>query len=236
MPSVAVVEHQESCPPALLGEWLQAEGVDLEVVRPYAGDDLPDLTSYDGVLVLGGEMSANDDDTVAWLAPLKQQLRKVVPAGVPTLGVCLGHQLLGVALGGVVEKNPRGQTVGLQPIGWEASGPDPLYGDLSGVRAIHWNGDVITRVPEGATVLARTGDGAPQVVRFAERAWGVQAHPEADVDVVRRWAQSDREDHVRLGIDQDGALDAIAAARDELERHWRPVAARFAALVGGVTR
>lgn len=233
MPRIAVVEHQESCPPALFGEWLEGAGARLEVSRPYAGGDLPELTSYDAVLVLGGEMSANDDDTVAWLAPLKEQLRGLVSQAVPVLGICLGHQLLGAALGGRVEKNPRGQTVGIQPVGWATTEQDPVFGEpRPGVRAIHWNGDVVAQLPKGASVLARTPDGAPQVVRFGRAAWGIQAHPEAHADVVRRWAEGDRDDHVRLGIDQAGALDEIAAAHAELEQHWRPAAERFAALGG----
>ena len=64
-PRILVVEHEESCPAHLVGEWLSEAGCTLEVCRPYAGDALPALTSYDGALVLGGEMSATDDDTVA---------------------------------------------------------------------------------------------------------------------------------------------------------------------------
>lgn len=232
MPRVAVVQHQESCPPALFGEWLGAAGLELDVVRPYAGDPLPDLASYDAVLVLGGSMSANDDDTVPWLGPLKEQLRVLTRRGVPVLGICLGHQLLGAALGGTVVPNPGGQTVGIQPVGWVAgSGPDPLFGEHPvTARGIHWNGDIVSRLPDAARVLSRAPDGSAQVVRFGERAWGIQAHPEADVDVVRRWAEKDREVHQRLGIDQAGALEEIAAAREELAGLWRPVASRFAAL------
>ncbi len=62
--------------------WSEA-GCTLEVCRPYAGDALPALTSYDGVLVLGGEMSANDDDTVAWLRPLKARSATPSPPALP---------------------------------------------------------------------------------------------------------------------------------------------------------
>ena len=117
-PRILVVEHEDSCPPALFGDWLVEAGCLLEVCRPYAGDALPALTAYDGVLVLGGEMGANDDDAHPWLTPLKAGIRDAVEAGTPLLGICLGHQLVAAALGGVVERNPRGQTVGLQPVGW----------------------------------------------------------------------------------------------------------------------
>lgn len=229
---VLVVEHQESCPPRLVGDWLEEAGCTLEVCRPYAGDDLPALTSYDAAVVLGGEMSANDDDTVPWLTPLKAGIRDAVAAGTPLLGICLGHQVMAAALGGTVERNPRGQTVGLQPVGWTDAAADDAWsrGRTGTEVAIHWNNDVVVAMPEGAVVLARSRGGEVQAARFGPRAWGIQAHPEADTEVVRRWAESDREDHVALGLDQDEVLAAIEAARPALVAHWRPIAQRFAAV------
>ena len=90
----------------------------------------------------------------------------------------------------------------------------------------------MVRLPEGAVVLARSPGGEVQVARFGPRAWGIQAHPEVDTEVVRRWAASDRDDHVALGLDQDAVLAAIQDAEPALVSHWRPMAARFAALAG----
>lgn len=228
MTRVVIIEHQESCPPALVGDWLAAAGADVQVVRPYRGDALPDVTSYDAMVVLGGEMSANDDK-VAWLGPLKAELRDLVRSGEPLLGICLGHQLIASALGGRVEKNPAGQRVGLQRIGWvDDVADDEVFGGHTGAeRCVHWNGDVVSVLPNGAEVLASGPEADPQVVRFAPLAWGIQAHPEVTVDVVRRWAESDRDDHVARGIDQELVLADIEAARDELVGHWQPVVTRF---------
>ncbi len=235
-PRILVVEHEESCPPHLVGRWLAEAGCTLEVCRPYAGEQLPGLTSYDGVLVLGGAMGAHDDDTVAWLSSLKAGIRDAIETGTPLLGICLGHQVIAAALGGVVEPNPRGPTVGLQPLGWneEAEEDDWVRGRSGDEVAIHWNNDVVTRLPEGAVVLARSPDGEVQAARFGPRAWGIQAHPEADAGVIRSWAESDRDDHVALGLDQDAALAAIEDAASALESHWKPMATRFAAIAGEV--
>lgn len=234
-PRILAVEHEVSCPPALVGEWLVEAGCSLEVCRPYLGDALPALTSYDGVLVLGGEMGANDDDAHPWLAPLKDGIRDAVAAGTPLLGICLGHQLLAVALGGVVQRNPRGQTVGLQPVGWteEAALDDWVGGRTGDERAIHWNNDVVVTLPEGAVALARTPDGEVQAARFGPRAWGVQAHPEADAGIIRRWVETEREDEVARDVDEQAVLAAIEEAAPALTAYWRPMAQRFAAIVTG---
>ena len=82
-PRFLVVEHEASCPPRLVGDWLEEAGGRLEVCRPYVGDALPALTSYDAAVVLGGEMGAHDDATVPWLAPLKAGIRDALAAGTP---------------------------------------------------------------------------------------------------------------------------------------------------------
>ena len=233
-PRIVVVEHQESCPPALLGRWLADAGAELEVVRPYLGDDLPDLAAYDALLVLGGDMGANDDRTVPWLGPLKDRIRSAVDTGTPVLGICLGHQLVAAALGGTVGRNPAGLTVGVEPVVWDtAVADDPLLSGLvHAERVVHWNGDVVTSAPAGTTPLARTIDGQLQVARFAPAAWGIQAHPEVDVDLCRRWAEVDRDDHLARGVDQDALLSAIEEAAPDLERWWRGLADRFVEVAG----
>ncbi len=234
-PTVLVVEHDAECPPARMGTWLAADGCDLDVRRPYAGDELPGsamLASYDALLVLGGPMGANDDASHAWLAPVKELVREARDTGVPTLGICLGHQLIAAALGGTVAPNPRGQQVGLLDVGWtDAAADDPLVGPLATPRrAVQWNDDVVTALPSGAVLLAGTEHGEVQAVRYSPRMWGVQLHPEVDVPVLRPWAESDRGSHETRGIDTDAMLRDIDAARAELDEAWRPLAAGLAGL------
>lgn len=233
---VLVVEHQASCPPHLVGRWLEEAGCTLVVCRPYAGDALPAVTAYDALLVLGGDMGAYDDDRAPWLPALKALVVDAVAASVPALGICLGHQVMAVALGGEVIRNPRGQTVGVQSVGWSAdAADDPLFGARTGgERAIHWNNDVVVAVPDGGAVLARTPGAEVQVARLAPSAWGVQAHPEVDADVVAGWAADDRDDLVALGLDADVVLATVRDAADELAAQWRPLVHRFAALAGAL--
>jgi GMP synthase (glutamine-hydrolysing) len=234
--TILVVQHEDDCPPALVGDWLAAEGCRLDVRRPYAGDPLPgadSLGEHDGLLVLGGPMGADDDAKHHWIGPTKELLRHGVAAGLPVLGICLGHQLLASALGGEVTRNPLGQQLGLLEVGWtDAAASDPLLGPLSTPRrGVQWNDDIVATLPDGAVLLAATPRGEVQAVRYAQLAWGVQLHPEVDAEVLRPWAASDQGSHEARGIDQDALLADIEAARDELDRVWQPLAAGFAVLV-----
>ncbi|MCD4524971.1 type 1 glutamine amidotransferase [Nocardioides sp. cx-173] len=232
MPSVLVVQHEDECPPALVGDWLREAGCSLEVARPYAGEPLPDPAGYDALLVLGGPQSA-EDDSVPWFAPLKERLREARETGLPTLGICLGHQLVASALGGRVERNPRGQQLGLLEVGWtrEAAADELTAPVASWRRGVHWNDDVVTRLPDGAAVLAETPAGELQAARFGPRMWGLQLHPEVDAQTLRPWAEDEREAHVLRGVDQEALLSAVEAAADELTQAWRPLAFAWAEIV-----
>lgn len=230
MTRVLVVEHDATCPPALFGAWLEDAGCEVVVCRPYAGERLPTLAEHDALLVLGGPMAATDGHP--WLAPLRELVREAAVDGVPTLGICLGHQVCAVAFGGTVERNPRGQQLGLLDIGWTSPvADDPLLGPLSTPRrAVQWNDDLVTRLPDAAVPLAVTPHGETQAARFAPTVWGVQWHPEVDRGVLEVWAHDDEERHVAAGIDQERVLSEIGAARDELEQAWRPLAEGLAAM------
>jgi GMP synthase (glutamine-hydrolysing) len=236
-PRIAVVQHEANCPPHLVGTWMADAGADITVCHAYAGEALPDPATYDGLVVLGGAMGANDDADSPWLAPVRERIREHANAGVPVLGICLGHQLAAVALGGEVETNSRGQTFGLRTLGWTPDAHvDPLMSTVATPRrGVHWHDDVVTAVPDGAVVLARTEGVEVQAARYAPSVWGVQHHPEVDADLIRPWAEADRELHRSQGLDTDGVLAEIDAARDELAAAWQPLAARFVEISGRVT-
>jgi GMP synthase (glutamine-hydrolysing) len=235
-PRILAVQHEADGPPGHVGRWLLEAGCLLDVRRPYADEALPDdLEGYAGLLVLGGAMGAHDDDQHWWLAPTKDLVRSAAGAELPTWGICLGHQLAAVALGGVSQRNPRGQQVGLLEIGWtSAVAADPLFGPLAVLprRGVHWNDDVVDPLPDGATVLAVTPDGEVQAARLAPSVWGVQPHPEVDHAIVASWAtDAERTAMAGRGVDADAVLADIDAARAELDRGWQPVAEAFARLV-----
>lgn len=231
--NLLVIEHQTTCPPGRIGDWLVEAGVDLDVRRPHAGDELPrDLTAHDGLLVLGGEMGCRDDEQAPWLPAVRELIRTAAKGATPTLGICLGHQLAAVALGGEVAVNPRGRTIGVRAVCDSGQlGNDPVLGTTQGAPVAQWNNDVVTALPEGAVALADNEDGDLLLARLAPTVWGVQGHPEADLHIVTGWAVMDSGTPAVAGIDLTAALGAVDAAQPQVDSTWRPVAQAFAALL-----
>lgn len=223
-----VIQHEEECPPAWFGEWIEAAGVDVVVVRGDLGEQVPDSAAgFDGLLVLGGEMGAYDDARYPWLTSTKALIAHAVGKTVPFLGICLGHQLGAVALGGAVVTNPAGTAVGLTPLGLTEAGrhDDLLSAVAEGDRAVQWNSDIVTVLPARSRLLAVAPDGSAQAIAFDTRAWGVQFHPEVSPEVFGRWELD------TAGPTNGEARADVLAAGDELAAAWRPLAERFATIV-----
>jgi len=229
---VLVVEHEAQCPPGLVGRWLTEAGCELDVRRPYRGENLPtDLTGHRSMVVLGGSMDAYSDAHHPWLSDVKALVRSALGDSTPTLGICLGLQLMTVALGGEVHRNPDGQQIGVLPVGWlDTAEDDALFSSLTRLRvAVQWNDDVVRDLPRSAVVLAETPRGEVQAAAFAPQMWGVQWHPEVGEQIVAQWGDSDRDAVLERGVDIDEHIAAVAAAHEELQE-WRALAAGFARL------
>ncbi len=228
-PRLLVVQHEEEAPPLWLGEWWAERGIVVDVLRADLGRPVPDRVEHDGLVVLGGYMGAGDDELHPWLTDTKALIRTAVENDTPVLGVCLGHQLMALALGGEVARNPAGKALGLQPVALTDAGRmDPLLAGSDGARAIHYNQDIVTVPPDDAVVLATAPDWSVAALRFADRAWGVQFHPETSPEVFALWTRNEAGSMAGVST---AALAEVAAAEDELRWAWRPLAERFAAVV-----
>lgn len=229
-----VIQPDPTDPPAALGEWLSEAGAELDLRRP-PEDKLPgDLGRYDGVVCLGGEMGANDDDRHPWLADVRHLLNAAVSAQLPTLGVCLGAQLLAVATGGRVTRGKDGPEAGGGLVSKkDAAWTDPLCADLPLVQdVLQFHLDVVDQLPTGAELLCTAPRYPHQAYRLGRCAYGLQFHIETTPEIVRHWAESAPEVAAWAA---DGAFDddTLARLHDDLAETWRPFAQRFVQLAAG---
>ncbi|RSN16070.1 GMP synthase [Nonomuraea sp. WAC 01424] len=220
---ITVVEHEAGAGLGYLADWLE---LTCDVVRPYLGEEIPEPAA-DGLIVLGGAAAAWEDERNPWQPATRALLRRAVEEGTPTLGICLGAQLLTLALGGAVERGGAGLEVGAcEVVALPAAASDRL---LSGVpdtaTAVQYHQDAMTRLPEGAVPLMTGARYPNQAYRVGERAWAVQFHPEATPEIFTEWT-------AESGLAAAEELNAgVEAARDALVSTWRPVVQAFAEVV-----
>ena len=182
MTRILVIVHESSCSPGRLGQVWRDAGADVVEVSAW-NQPVPPIVDADALVVLGGSMGCQDDAEAPWLASTRQLISRTVKAGTPFLGVCLGHQLATVALGGRVCTSDH---LCLGPVEMHLTPDgekDPLLSVYDGHRGIHFNNDVAVVLPEGAVLLARDPTGQVEAVRFAERAWGSSSIPSAPLTV-----------------------------------------------------
>jgi GMP synthase-like glutamine amidotransferase len=227
---VLILQLSPTDPPGRLADWLAAAGAEPRTVRVDSAADVPEQpTGRAGLVVLGGPMSAADE--TAELAAVRALLRTAVAAEVPTLGICLGAQLLAAAHGGRVEPAPDGPELGAYLVAKRpAAATDPLFAELPITPdVIQWHYDAITRLPAGAIHLAASPACENQAFRLGRLAWGIQFHIETEPDTVRRWAANDAG---RLAdYDLDRVLQRAEAVHEDVAEAWQPFVAAFAAVV-----
>jgi GMP synthase-like glutamine amidotransferase len=228
---ILVIENARDAPVARLGEWLVAAGAELDVRNAEAGDALPEsLAGYAGLVVLGGGMGAYDDAKAPWLPAVRGLLGQAVQAELPTLGVCLGGQLLAAATGGRVRPAELGEYGAQLVAKRQATATDPLLRELPITPdVLQWHVDEVSQLPPGAVLLASSPGCEVQAFRVGRLAWGIQFHIETTPEIVRAWAVTDAE----LLADYDLAtiVQRAVEAHPDIAETWQPVAARFVQIV-----
>src|SRR5208283_1333607 len=176
---------------------------EVTVVDVTAGEPLPPNGAFAGVVVTGSHSMVTDH--ARWSERAARWLALEVDAETPTLGICYGHQLLGYALGGTVEENPRGWEMGTVEITLEETAArDELLGGFdSAMKVQSSHTQSVTRLPRKAVLLASSSRDANQAFRVGKAAWGVQFHPEFDRETVQTYIEHCRKKLIAEGQDPD---------------------------------
>ncbi|MBY6365421.1 type 1 glutamine amidotransferase [Rhodococcoides corynebacterioides] len=236
-PTVLVVQPDPRVGLDRFEGWLEEADLDLEVVRPYDGDDVPPADRHGGIIVLGGYASAHDDELHPWLESIRALIRDAAVIEVPTLGICLGGQLVADALGGRVTVGDGPSEIGAVQLDLIDVDDDALFHDLGPTLLVaehHY--DRIARLPDGARLLATSDRYEHQAFRVGRAMWGVQFHPEVSPARFERWVADSR----AAAPDETGRLTAavedLVATDAVIESGSAVLARRFADIVNGHRR
>ena len=222
---VLAIVHGENAGPGIFGEETLAAGHALDI-RSFALGERPG-EPFHALMVFGGAMNVHEVHGNPWIEHERDFLAGVLASGVPTLGVCLGGQLLASVAGAEVAR------VATPEIGWHEveltakAAADRVFGALPPrFTAYQWHSYGFA-LPEGAVALSRSPV-CLQGYRLGEAVWGTQFHAEVTEAICRSWIDEFRTDPdaVAQGLDPEAARAEVA----ERIGGWNELGRR---LVGG---
>ena len=163
-----------------------------------------------GAYVITGS-SANVPNREPWMLAFEGWLREAVAMKLPIFGICFGHQILAQALGGEVQKNPRGREMGTVRV--ERFVDDPIFDGMpSSFEANATHVDTVVRLPEGAVAMARNELEDHHVIRFTNTCYGAQFHPEVDASIMKSYIDARREILAGEGSDPSAMIEGVTEA------------------------
>ncbi|MBG6106387.1 glutamine amidotransferase [Frigoribacterium sp. CG_9.8] len=211
MPLALVLRHLEIAHLGNLEAVLRDHGYEIRYVD-VATESLHDHPEPDLVVVLGGDMGVYEKEAHPYLVDEVKYLRDRLTAERPTLGICLGAQLMAEALGETVR---RGSTVeiGFREVTPTEAGLDSPLRHVVGVPVMQWHGDTFA-LPSGAVRLASSSAYSNEAFALGDYALAVQFHPELTADMHERWVLDGLPELAGLEIDPDDLRrDALTKGR-----------------------
>ena len=185
-----------------------------------AGERLLNEALESLVIILGGPIGANDVEAYPFLGPELELIEKRLKRGAPTMGICLGAQMIAKVIGAKVYP-ARAKEIGIAPIRLTEEGKASCLAPFQAEPlTLHWHGDTFD-LPRGAERLASTDICENQAFAFGPNVVGFQFHPEASAQGFERWLVGHAVELAAAGIDP-------RSLRADMQRHGAALAAKGA--------
>jgi len=164
--------------------WAKRNAHTLLEVFPFKGETLPDINSFDMLIIMGGPQSACKLDEAPYLLKEIEYIKQAIKTHKKIIGVCLGAQLLGAAFGAQAEKSPN-KEIGVFPIELlPAAKEDPVFKEFPTTFDVtHWHGDM-PGIPKEGVLLAKSAGCPRQIFRVGDRMYGFQCHFELTKELI----------------------------------------------------
>ena len=187
---ILFVIHASFEKPGVIESWAKKCGHHTQEVSPYKGEKLPDIKDIDMLVVMGGPQSPLEINKDPYLLDEIELIKKAIKTQKRIIGICLGAQLIGEALGVKTERSPN-REIGMHAIQLlEDAKYDPVFQKFPAVSDVmHWHSDM-PGIAKGAVLLAKS-EGCPrQVFRYGDRIYGFQCHFELTKELVKGMIES----------------------------------------------
>ena len=185
-----------------LANLFDLDGFNVTILNSKNNSIPTDLISYSGIIILGGPMSVYDN--YDYLQNEQKLIKKAVDMNIPTLGICLGSQLIAQAMGGKVYPG------NLKEIGWydieiTENGNREIFNGVANLKhtVFQWHGDTF-ELPASAIILAKSNTYI-QAFRI-KTAIGIQFHIEVDESMIDEWLRVYSKEVSGLNLDKSNIM------------------------------
>lgn len=171
--------------PGIIESWAIDKGYNLSSTHTYKGEKLPDISTIDFLIVMGGPQSPTELDKYPYLRNEITLTKQAIDQGKAVLGVCLGAQIISESLDAKTERSPN-KEIGVYPISLTKEGEiDSVFKKFpKSFDVMHWHNDM-PGIPQGAVLLAYS-EGCPrQVIKYSDRVYGLQCHMEMTSELIK---------------------------------------------------
>lgn len=209
-----MIQLQPSVPPGLIDVTLRASGAPVRIFEAWHDDGWPSVDELSGLVVMGGTMNVDQTSEYPFLAAARALMANAIEQDRPTLGVCLGSQMMARVLGTEVrraeQRNALFSRIDLTPDGKD----DPLTSLFDGLEVLQFHEDTFETPPEAVALATSAITGLVQAFRFGETAYAIQFHFEVDEPILRGWTDNigARDMRTEWGADPSDLLKRARAA------------------------
>ncbi|MBU0916782.1 MAG: glutamine amidotransferase [Gammaproteobacteria bacterium] len=214
--TVTVVQHLAFEDLGSFEPVLRQRGHAIDVLQAGVDDVSSAIHQAECLVVLGGPIGVYETEAYPFVVDEVEALRERLRARRPTLGICLGAQLMAAALGARVYPGGR-KEIGWGPLRLTQAGQASPLAALEGVPVLHWHGDTFD-LPNGCELLASTDVYERQAFSLGPNVLGLQCHPEADARRFERWLIGHAGELASAGIDVRALREQAQALGPGLER------------------
>lgn len=211
MLTIQILQHVHFEGPANIAKWIENNNHTIQFTRMYKGDILPDSSTYDILIVMGGPMGLTSTAEYPWVDDELRYIKSVIEANKPVLGVCLGAQFIAKALGSSVYQAPE-KEIGWFPLTFENQLPTALKNmPPENLTTFHWHGDTFD-IPKDAIRLAHTKGVSNQGFIYRDKVMALQFHLEMNTTSIENMLQ-----HCSYDITQGTYIQSVDDIHHGLE-------------------